>query len=42
MKHADGSMNALQKGEVLDWLADLNKPSDEAKLYQMLDSLLKV
>lgn len=32
MKHADGSMNALQKGEVLDWLADLNKPSDEARI----------
>lgn len=32
MKHADGSMNALQKGEVLDWLADSNKPSDEARI----------
>lgn len=32
MKHADGSMNALQKGEVLDWLADPNKPSDEARI----------
>lgn len=32
MKHADGSMNALQKGEVLDWLADSNKPIDEARI----------
>ncbi|WAE40172.1 DEAD/DEAH box helicase family protein [Staphylococcus pasteuri] len=32
MKHADGSMNSLQKGEVLDWLADPNKPSDEARI----------
>ncbi|MFJ5131609.1 DEAD/DEAH box helicase [Staphylococcus saprophyticus] len=32
MKHADGSMNALQKGEVLDWLADSNKPLDEARI----------
>ncbi|MCG1511447.1 DEAD/DEAH box helicase family protein [Staphylococcus epidermidis] len=32
MKHADGSMNSLQKGEVLDWLADQNKPSDEARI----------
>lgn len=32
MKHADGSMNALQKGEVLDWLADPNKPADEARI----------
>lgn len=32
MKHADGSMNALQKGEVLDWLADTNKPLDEARI----------
>lgn len=32
MKHADGSMNALQKGEVLDWLADPNKPLDEARI----------
>ena len=32
MRHADGSMNALQKGEVLDWLADSNKPEDEARI----------
>lgn len=32
MRHADGTMNALQKGEVLDWLADPNKPSDEARI----------
>ncbi|MDK6862960.1 DEAD/DEAH box helicase [Nosocomiicoccus ampullae] len=32
MKHADGTMNALQKGEVLDWLADENKPKDEARI----------
>lgn len=32
MRHADGSMNALQKGEVLDWLADPNKPEDEARI----------
>lgn len=32
MKHADGSMNALQKGEVLDWLADPQKPADEARI----------
>lgn len=32
MRHADGSMNALQKGEVLDWLADTNKPEDEARI----------
>ncbi|CAC8563207.1 DEAD/DEAH box helicase [Staphylococcus sp. EG-SA-6] len=32
MRHADGTMNALQKGEVLDWLADSNKPSDEARI----------
>lgn len=32
MRHADGGMNALQKGEVLDWLADPNKPSDEARI----------
>lgn len=32
MKHADGTMNALQKGEILDWLADPNKPSDEARI----------
>ncbi|HDA8161128.1 DEAD/DEAH box helicase [Staphylococcus aureus] len=32
MRHADGKMNALQKGEVLDWLADPNKPSDEARI----------
>ncbi len=31
MRHADGTMNALQKGEVLDWLAD-PKPSDEARI----------
>ena len=32
MRHADGTMNALQKDEVLDWLADSNKPSDEARI----------
>ena len=32
MRHADGKMNALQKGEVLDWLADPNKLSDEARI----------
>lgn len=32
MRHADGSMNALQKGELLDWLADPNKPEDEARI----------
>lgn len=32
MRHADGSMNALQKGEVLDWLANPNKPADEARI----------
>src|SRR5699024_545165 len=26
MRHADGTMNALQKGEILDWLADPEKP----------------
>lgn len=32
MRHADGTMNALQKGEILDWLADNNKPEDEARI----------
>ena len=32
MKHADGSMNALEKGEILDWLADPDKPADEARI----------
>lgn len=32
MRHADGSMNALQKGNMLDWLADDNKPKDEARI----------
>ncbi|MGH2117194.1 DEAD/DEAH box helicase [Aerococcus sp. L_32] len=32
MRHADGSMNALEKGEVLDWLADPDKPADEARI----------
>lgn len=32
MRHADGTMNALQKGEILDWLADSEKPSDEARI----------
>nr|5FFJ_A Chain A, Endonuclease and methylase LlaGI [Lactococcus lactis]5FFJ_B Chain B, Endonuclease and methylase LlaGI [Lactococcus lactis] len=32
MRHADGKMNALQKGEILDWLADPNKPADEARI----------
>jgi len=32
MRHADGSMNALKKGELLDWLADPDKPEDEARI----------
>lgn len=32
MRHADGQMNALQKGEILDWLANPNKPADEARI----------
>lgn len=32
MRHADGQMNALQKGEILDWLANPNKPVDEARI----------
>lgn len=32
MRHADGQMNALQKGEILDWLASPNKPADEARI----------
>lgn len=32
MRHADGSMNALQKGEILDWLADSRKAKDEARI----------
>lgn len=32
MRHADGTMNALQKGEILDWLGDDNKPGDEARI----------
>lgn len=32
MRHADGSMNALEKGDVLDWLADPEKPSNEARI----------
>lgn len=32
MRHADGTMNSLQKGSVLDWLADPNKPEDEARI----------
>ena len=32
MRHADGKMNALQKGEILDWLANPNKPADEARI----------
>lgn len=32
MKHADGSMNALQKGNTLDWLADSEKPRNEARI----------
>lgn len=32
MRHADGTMNALQKGEILDWLADPEKRSDEARI----------
>ncbi|UEX90615.1 DEAD/DEAH box helicase family protein [Staphylococcus ratti] len=32
MRHADGTMNALQKGELLVWLADPNKSSDEARI----------
>lgn len=32
MRHADGMMNSLQKGEILDWLSDSNKPSNEARI----------
>ncbi|GGO37835.1 helicase [Plantactinospora veratri] len=32
MRHADGSMNSLQKGSVLDWLADPGKPKNEARI----------
>lgn len=32
MRHADGSMNALQKGDILDWLADSDKPDNEARI----------
>ncbi|EIP8487216.1 DEAD/DEAH box helicase, partial [Listeria innocua] len=32
MRHADGQMNALQKGEILDWLANPNKPANEARI----------
>lgn len=32
MRHADGSMNSLQKGNVLDWLANPNKPRGEARI----------
>ncbi|MGX6965075.1 DEAD/DEAH box helicase, partial [Tetragenococcus halophilus] len=32
MRHADGQMNALQKEEILDWLANPNKPADEARI----------
>lgn len=32
VRHADGSMNALQKNEVLSWLADENMPEDEARI----------
>lgn len=32
MRHADGTMNALQKGEILDWLADPEKRSTEARI----------
>lgn len=32
MRHADGKMNALQKGAILDWLANPNKPADEARI----------
>lgn len=32
VRHADGTMNALQKNEALDWLADENLPEDEARI----------
>lgn len=32
VKHADGTMNALQKNDVLSWLADENLPEDEARI----------
>jgi predicted helicase len=32
VRHADGTMNALEKGDVLDWLSNPNKPSDEARI----------
>lgn len=32
MRHADGLMTALQKGEILDWLADPKKPDNEARI----------
>lgn len=35
MRHADGSMNALQKGEILDWLADPKSLQMKLELYLM-------
>ncbi|USS88488.1 DEAD/DEAH box helicase family protein [Fructilactobacillus hinvesii] len=32
MRHADGTMNAIQKNDVLDWLANPNKPDNEARI----------
>lgn len=32
VRHADGTMNALQKNESLDWLADESLPENEARI----------
>lgn len=32
VRHADGTMNALQKNDVLSWLADESLPEDEARI----------
>lgn len=32
VRHADGTMNALQKNDVLSWLADDSLPEDEARI----------
>lgn len=32
VRHADGTMNALQKNEALDWLADDSLPENEARI----------
>ena len=32
VRHADGTMNALQKNEALDWLADESLPENEARI----------